>query len=143
MVTKNERLQSNHFKELIERSAALRAKAGLPPRVSMFAHMVIPDEDEKPAKPETVQAATLPKPSLAPMSTGVRTAVAPDPKIDALQAQLQAANAEMATLLNASLAEKDRPFITEWIDNRDNCRSQFPSIETYAAYHRYFSRKRD
>ncbi|MEJ7593028.1 MAG: hypothetical protein WKF77_15890 [Planctomycetaceae bacterium] len=139
MVTKIERARSNHFKELIERTATIRAKAGLPPMVSMFAHMVIPDDDAKAAKPETVQAASLSKASAATVSTKGRTAVVPDPKIESLQSQLQAKNAELAILLTARVGAKDRPFVAAWIENRNNCQTAFPSIESYAAYQRHFS----
>jgi len=60
-----------------------------------------------------------------------------------LQSQLQAKNAELAQLLTSRVGEKDRPYIAAWIDNRDNCRSDYPSIESFAAYQRHFFRNRN
>ncbi len=68
------------------------------------------------------------------------TVSGPDATLARLKDDLAKKDAELVATMQACAAEKDRPYVADWIANVGNCRDTFAEFTHFAAYQRHQSR---
>lgn len=130
---KYEATERRFARERLEYTNKLRAQGGRPPIQGTFGNEAsLP----APSRPATTSGAAAPP--VAAVVSQVAQTTGPDSYIAGLQVQLAAKNEELAATMRESFPEKDHEFINSWIENANDCKSEFGgNFAAYAAFCRH------